>query len=129
MQGATTLLEVMAEERPERPDALFKLGNLLRYKEHFAQAVKAYDRAFARLGDPDDADWSMFHYRGIALERSKQWARAEEDLLKALELKPDQPYVLNYLGSSWRSEEHTSELPSLMRTSDAVFWLKKKRKD
>lgn len=101
MQGATTLLEVMAEERPERPDALFKLGNLLRYKEHFAQAVKAYDRAFARLDDPDDADWSMFYYRGIALERSKQWARAEENLLKALELKPDQPYVLNYLGYSW----------------------------
>src|SRR3546814_5854713 len=25
-----------------------------------------------------------------------------------------------------RSEEHTSELPSLMRTSYAVFWLKKK---
>src|SRR3546814_6364400 len=27
-----------------------------------------------------------------------------------------------------RSEEHTSELPSLMRTSDAVFCLKKKKK-
>src|SRR3546814_7184760 len=26
-----------------------------------------------------------------------------------------------------RSEEHTSELPSLMRTSYAVFWLKKKK--
>src|SRR3546814_7502223 len=27
-----------------------------------------------------------------------------------------------------RSEEHTSELQSLMRSSSAVFWLKKKRK-
>src|SRR3546814_11348050 len=31
-------------------------------------------------------------------------------------------------GDQGRSEEHTSELPSLMRTSYAVFCLKKKRK-
>src|SRR3546814_6218966 len=30
-------------------------------------------------------------------------------------------------GASWRSEEHTSELQSLMRTSYAVFCLKKKK--
>src|SRR3546814_1873774 len=30
--------------------------------------------------------------------------------------------------SSWRSEEHTSELQSLMRISYAVFCLKKKKK-
>src|SRR3546814_4462499 len=29
-------------------------------------------------------------------------------------------------GIDWRSEEHTSELPSLMRISYAVFFLKKK---
>ena len=39
--------------------------------------------------------------RGIALERSKQWDRAEKDFLEALELVPGQPYVLNYLGYSW----------------------------
>src|SRR3546814_10779518 len=31
-------------------------------------------------------------------------------------------------GSLWRSEEHTSELQSLMRISYAVFCLKKKKK-
>jgi Flp pilus assembly protein TadD len=45
--------------------------------------------------------WSLFYSRGIALERSGQWKRAEADLLYALELKPDQPLVLNYLGYSW----------------------------
>src|SRR3546814_6539244 len=33
------------------------------------------------------------------------------------------------LAEGWRSEEHTSELQSLMRTSYAVFCLKKKTKD
>ena len=44
---------------------------------------------------------SVFYFRGICYERSKQWAKAEADLKKALELFPDQPHVLNYLGYSW----------------------------
>src|SRR3546814_5141025 len=37
--------------------------------------------------------------------------------------------VLNVLGPHGRSEEHTSELQSLMRISYAVFCLKKKKKN
>src|SRR3546814_10240117 len=36
--------------------------------------------------------------------------------------------MLLYLRQAWRSEEHTSELQSLMRISYAVFCLKKKKK-
>ena len=43
----------------------------------------------------------MFYFRGICYERSKQWPQAEADLKKALQLYPDQPLVLNYLGYSW----------------------------
>ena len=37
----------------------------------------------------------------MAYERDNQWKLAEEDFLKILELVPDQPDVLNYLGYSW----------------------------
>jgi Flp pilus assembly protein TadD len=43
----------------------------------------------------------VFYFRGVCYERSKQWDKAEIDLKKALELFPDQPHVLNYLGYSW----------------------------
>ena len=46
-------------------------------------------------------DWSLYYFRGIALERSNQWPKAELDFKKALELQPNQPYVLNYLGYTW----------------------------
>src|SRR3546814_10509419 len=36
-------------------------------------------------------------------------------------LRPATPWCV----ATWRSEEHTSELQSLMRLSYAVFWLKK----
>ena len=39
--------------------------------------------------------------RGIAFERIGAWPKAESDFLRALELEPDQPLVLNYLGYSW----------------------------
>ena len=50
---------------------------------------------------PKRSDWSIFFQRGIAYERLKKWELAEPNFKKALELFPDQPQVLNYLGYSW----------------------------
>jgi tetratricopeptide (TPR) repeat protein len=99
---AVAKLKEMAAEAPTRAGAEMQLGDLLRGKKRFSEAVDAYDEAIKRFeaaGLPER--WSLFYSRGIALERSGQWKRAEADLLHALELKPDQPLVLNYLGYSW----------------------------
>src|SRR6202035_5777578 len=53
------------------------------------------------IATPEKANWVIFYFRGICYERSKQWPLAEADLKKALQLFPDQPLVLNYLGYSW----------------------------
>jgi len=99
---AIAKMKAMAAEAPLRAGADMQLGDLLRGKKRFAEAVDAYDEAIQRFqaaGMPER--WSLFYSRGIALERSGQWKRAEDDLGRALELKPDQPLVLNYLGYSW----------------------------
>jgi tetratricopeptide (TPR) repeat protein len=101
LDGAIDILNAMAEERPERTDALILLGGFQRAKERYSEAVRTYDRAAERLGTITAQDWLFFYNRGIALERSDQWPRAEKDFLKALDLQPEQPYVLNYLGYSW----------------------------
>ena len=74
-------LEGLAAERPGHFEPLFRVGNMLRAQERFAEAVRAYDRAFERLEEPASPHWTMHYYRGIALERSKQWGRAEADFL------------------------------------------------
>ncbi len=103
-------LKAMAAERPDRIQPLIQLGDLLRGKNRFADAVAAYDQAVARMGKPDARQWVVFYSRGIALERSGQWPRAEADLLHALELQPEQPLVLNYLGYSWvEKNQHLAE--------------------
>ncbi|WP_347137741.1 tetratricopeptide repeat protein [Paracoccus sp. SSK6] len=87
---------------PDLPQAWIALGDLLRQQEKFAQAVPAYDKALALLEDaPAEARWFPLYARGIALERSQQFDKAEADFLAAIEIRPDQASLLNYLGYSW----------------------------
>jgi len=100
-EQAFVLLEELAGAAPGRIDALVQLGDLRRHDESYADAEDAYSRAIARIGEPRREHWTLFYARGIAYERTKRWPEAEADFLKALELEPEQPFVLNYLGYSW----------------------------
>ena len=94
-------LRAMSAERPDRIESLVALGQLLRIQQDFEGAARAYTGAIDRLPQVLPRHWSLFYARGIAYERSNQWNRAEADFLKALELQPEQPDVLNYLAYSW----------------------------
>jgi len=77
-------------------------GSLLSDKKEYEEMARNYDKAVEIIGPlPKRSDWSVFFQRGIAYERLKKWELAEPSFKKALELYPDQPQVLNYLGYSW----------------------------
>ena len=100
--GAIRLLDAMRQEEPRDLHVLTRIGELLRQEERFGDAVPVYDQAIALVStDPDPRYWSVYYARGIALERLKEWNRAEADFNKALQLMPEQPQVLNYLAYSW----------------------------
>ncbi|MDB5507449.1 MAG: tetratricopeptide repeat protein [Devosia sp.] len=106
----------------DRPEALRRLGNivatnpddmtaataygdLLRYDEQYAEAAVNYGKALdAKPGDVA-SDWRIYYVRGIAYERAGEWPKAEADFLKALDLNPGEPDVLNYLGYSWIDQD------------------------
>jgi tetratricopeptide (TPR) repeat protein len=98
---AVTRLRKMSTLRPSDPAPSIALGDILRSRERHAEAIAAYDQALGKVKTPENRHWSLFYARGISLEQSKQWPRAEDDFLKALELNAEQPLVLNYLGYSW----------------------------
>ena len=99
--GAIELLREIARLRPNLPEPLISIGDILRGRQRFEEAVAAYDQAFARYPDGKPSSWALYYTRGIALERTKQWDRAEEDFKSALQLNPEEANVLNYLGYSW----------------------------
>ena len=99
---AVAQLREMIADSPKSISADVQLGDILRNKKQFAEAAAAYDDAIKRAeaqGLPDR--WTLFYDRGVSYERAGDWPKAEADLEHALELKPDQALVLNYLGYSW----------------------------
>lgn len=105
--------------RPDDLDAVSVLGDLLRYDEQYTKAAQTYTKALELTGGDNPSDWRFYYVRGIAYERAKEWPKAEADFLKALELNPDQPAVLNYLGYSWIDQDMHLE-PALEMIEKAV---------
>ncbi|MGO9461468.1 MAG: tetratricopeptide repeat protein [Rhodomicrobium sp.] len=98
---AVAMLAALSVKHPENQQILQTLAAIESARKKFDAAIPYYDRAIALLGTPEKKDWQLFYSRGIAFERTKQWAKAEPDFKKALELDPEQGAVLNYLGYSW----------------------------
>lgn len=98
---AVSQLTKLLDRDPDDMRAYLALGSVYASKKDFRSAANLYDQAVARLKSPTKTDWNVFYQRGIAYERQKEWPKAEPNFKRALELYPNQPQVMNYLGYSW----------------------------
>ncbi len=98
---ALETLTSLEKDHPEEVSLPIARGDLLRRVERYEEAGVAYDRAIELTPNPESRHWSLFYARGVCRERTGDWDSAEADLQKALEFRPNQAHVLNYLGYSW----------------------------
>jgi len=98
---AKASLEKLIAANPGDLEAIMALGNVLRGRKQFAECADVYSKGIDTISKAEKSNWVIYYFRGICSERAKQWVKAEADLKKALELFPEQPHVLNYLGYSW----------------------------
>jgi len=98
---AQAILDDLAKKNPRDVRPLEALGNIMRSRKRYADAVNYFTRAINLIDKSDERDWTYFYARGTSYERMKNWPAAEADLKRALALAPDQALVLNYLGYSW----------------------------
>jgi len=98
---AVTELKALIEAHPEDATASVTLADILSGRERFGEATEYYTRVIDLLGTPEPANWILYYRRGITYERTNQWPLGEADFFTALELFPDRPEVLNYLGYTW----------------------------
>ncbi len=98
---ATSLLEALAAEHPDRAEPLVRLGDLYRGNKKNAEAIDAYSRALKRIGRLEERHWPILYGRAAAYERVGPWLKSEQDLETALKLSGDQAILLNFLGYSW----------------------------
>lgn len=98
---AIDMLERMVKDRSDDLPVASSLAELLRSEERYDDARKQYDKVIAQVDTLEARHWPLLYARGISLERLGEWRSAEADFLSALELNPNEPLVLNYLGYTW----------------------------
>jgi len=100
---AIKILEDVYDQYKEL-DALIQIGDIYRYEEKYNEAVKTYDRVTEKFETIPEKYWHVLYSRGMAYERLKKFKESEQDLLAALEFRPEHPFLLNYLGYSWADQ-------------------------
>ena len=98
--AAIEVLEQLTRSHGDLATVHSALGDAMRQQDRFAEAADAYTRALAITEKTGASSWFLLYARAICYERQGQWDEAEADFRAALEINPDQPQVLNYLGYS-----------------------------
>jgi tetratricopeptide (TPR) repeat protein len=100
VDAALAVLRELAEAQPELAPIHAALGDTLRRAEMCEDAIDSYTAALDRVNTGQQRYWFLFYTRAICYHLTDNWPPAEADFRKALELNPEQPQVLNYLGYS-----------------------------
>lgn len=93
-------LRALSAQYPDRARIPTLLGEFLSRQDRYAEARDAFDNAVSLFQGEVEAQWRVYFQRAIVLTKLEDWPAAEADFRKALELSPEQPNVLNYLGYS-----------------------------
>ncbi len=80
---------------------LFDMGNIMKVFEKHQIAINYYDEILSKINENSDIYAEILYRRGGSYERLKKFKKSDEDLLKSLEINPNDAYVLNYLAYSW----------------------------
>ena len=104
LDEALAILDDMSKNEDTRTEAFVYMGDLYRRHQKYDKAVTSYTAALDSIGTLTEKHWPLVYARGMAFERTNNWALAEKDLLQALEFQPNNPLVLNYLGYSWADQ-------------------------
>jgi tetratricopeptide (TPR) repeat protein len=115
---AVNVLRTLVEKKGHI-NAQIQIGDIHRRAEAFDKALASYNEAAAMIeGKPGREHWHLFYARGMVHERLNHWAKARADLEKALDYKPEHPYVLNYLGYSMADRgQNLDKALSMIRTA------------
>jgi len=79
----------------------FDLANFYKDNEYYNESIKYYSLALQKITKNHPLVPKIYDRRGTSFERLEEWENAEKDLLKSLEILPDQAHVLNYLAYTW----------------------------
>lgn len=98
---AVKRLNGLLESEPGDLETVSILARVLQAEDNFTDSIAVLTKGLGTISKERNIHWSLYFLRGTAYDQIKQWPKTEADMQRALELFPNQPTVLNYLGYSW----------------------------
>ena len=85
---------------------LFDVANFYKKAKNYEEAIRYYSKIIENLDDNSDIKSDILYRRGGTYERIKNYEKADKDLIDALQITPDDAYILNYLAYSWLERDY-----------------------
>ena len=89
---------------------IFDIANINKKAEKYKVAIRYYDQIISKIDTNSQLYGEILYRRGGCYERLADYVNSDKDLLKSLEINPDDAYVLNYLAYSWLEREYKIDL-------------------
>ena len=85
---------------------IYDMANIYKSNKEFKNSIKYYSLLLKKLDENSDEYANILYRRGSSYERLGDHKNSDKDLLKSLSIKPNDPYVLNYLGYGWLERKY-----------------------
>ena len=85
---------------------IFDIANLNKSAKKYKEAIQYYNQILLEINFNSPLYSEILYRRGSSYERLGDYKNSDIDLLKSLEINPDDAYVLNYLAYSWLEREY-----------------------
>jgi len=89
---------------------VFDIANFNKNAKKYKEAIRYYDQVISKIDINSQLYADILYRRGGSYERLADYVSSDKDLLKSLEINPDDAYVLNYLAYSWLEREYKIDL-------------------
>ena len=89
---------------------IFDIANFNKNAKKYKEAIKYYDQIISKIDINSQLYAEILYRRGGSYERLGDYVSSDRDLLKSLEVNPNDAYVLNYLAYSWLEREYQINL-------------------
>jgi len=89
---------------------IFDVANFNKNSKKYRVAIDYYDKILSKINTNSDLYAEILYRRGTSYERLKDYKSSDRDLLKSLDINPDDAYVLNYLAYSWLEREYKIDI-------------------
>jgi len=89
---------------------IYDIANFNNNAKKYKNAIKYYDQIISKISIDSQLYAKILYRRGSSYERLGDYVRSDKDLLKSLEINPNDAYVLNYLAYSWLERGYKIDL-------------------